>query len=530
MVELPVSPLGLVSLYIISSGWLLFLAATRSRPPQPVIGAEPLYFVLVVPALNEELVIANTVRHLLRLRGDNYVVLVIDDGSDDGTAAAVEAFGAERVRLLQRRPPNARLGKGQALNNAYEAILTSELPEIYGEENIIVAVMDADGQVEPDMLDKVGPYFADPKAGAVQVGVRMLNARDNLITRWQQYEFVTFNFIFSRARESLGSGSLGGNGQFVRLSALSSLDSRPWSDNLTEDLDLGLRLMRKGWRNHYCHDAKVYQQAVRSMRRLVRQRSRWYQGHLSCWKHIPGVLASPMPAYRKADVLNYLIAPATVIPLGILSIGAAGYVVAGAFHPLLPQYLPSLSTDPVAWLKWYILGVGVAPLLGLAIWREGHESPVKALLWGHLFCLGSYIWFAAALQAAHRATQQRGGWLKTSRTAIEGAEPLPLASATTSRFLAAGREVRWSESTGVIMPLRSDNFLPRYQLARRGIPEGFQSPVTRPSRLSHHLERKRTEVYARRLELLIGEGAAGSDARRHQRHHLAETEPAAATP
>ncbi len=312
------------------------MAALTAKPPKSEERQGRLFFVLVVPALNEELVIANTVRHLLSLAGENYLVMVIDDGSDDATAAAVRAFKGPKVRLVTRRPPFARLGKGAALNYAYEAIVTSELPEMYGEDNIVMAVMDADGQVEPDLLQRIAAYFGASQTAAVQTAVRMLNAKENLITRWQQYEFVTFNWIFSRARESIGSGSLGGNGQFVRLSAPTSLGGQPWTDCLTEDLDLGLRLMLKGWPNHYAHEAKVYQQAVSSLRPLVRQRSRWFQGHLSCWRHVPAILVHDMPAFRKADVLNYLLAAALVLPLGLVSLAGILVMVASATLSFAP--------------------------------------------------------------------------------------------------------------------------------------------------------------------------------------------------
>src|SRR5437870_1712426 len=131
---------SLIALYLVSMAYVLHLLGQTARRPAPAAG-EPPFFVLVVPALNEELVIANTIRHLLSLDGENYMVLVIDDGSTDGTAAAVDAFSTPKVRLVSRKPPYARLGKGAALNYAYQALLTSEVPELYGESNVVMAVM-----------------------------------------------------------------------------------------------------------------------------------------------------------------------------------------------------------------------------------------------------------------------------------------------------------------------------------------------------------------------------------------------------
>ena len=76
----------------------------------------------------------------------------------------------------------------------------------------------------------------------------------------------------------------------MRLSALVSLGDSPWSKSLTEDLDLGVRLLSLGWRNEFCHTAAVHQQGVTELGRLIRQRSRWFQGHLMSIRLVPKVL------------------------------------------------------------------------------------------------------------------------------------------------------------------------------------------------------------------------------------------------
>ena len=108
----------------------------------------------------------------------------------------------------------------------------------------------------------------------------------------QDMEFVIYTEVFQRGRRHLGSVGLGGNGQFVRLSALRSLGPAPWTRSLTEDLDLGVRLLAAGWRNEYCRTAAVHQQGVVEVKRLIRQRARWFQGNLQSWRLIPLVLRS----------------------------------------------------------------------------------------------------------------------------------------------------------------------------------------------------------------------------------------------
>src|SRR6185312_5621229 len=132
----------------------------------------------------------------------------------------------------------------------------------YDPDDVIICVVDADGRLDSHVLEEVNPHFDDPATGAVQVGVRMYNRKQGLLPRLQDMEFVVYGEIFQLARRHIGSVGMGGNGQFMRLSALDSLAGSAWSDCLTEDLDLGVRLLAHGWTNVHCPTAAVHQQAV----------------------------------------------------------------------------------------------------------------------------------------------------------------------------------------------------------------------------------------------------------------------------
>src|SRR5690606_16844026 len=100
----------------------------------------------VVPALNEELVIEASVRRLLSIRKDAEVV-VIDDGSEDRTAEIVDNLHTEdpRVRVIRRVAPNARQGKGKALNYAYNRIAAECRESGADPASVVICVVDADG-------------------------------------------------------------------------------------------------------------------------------------------------------------------------------------------------------------------------------------------------------------------------------------------------------------------------------------------------------------------------------------------------
>ena len=394
---------------------LLFasLAQVGQAPPSP--GKRP-FFVFVVPCLNEELVIGRCLDKLLAMPSTDFAILVVDDGSDDGTSGVAKSYDPARVWLLQRTPPFAREGKGAALNAAYRHLWNSGLLQGYDPNDVVVAVVDADGRLQPDALDTVAPYFQQATVGAVQVGVRMYNAQESLLARMQDIEFVVFTEIYQRARRHLGTVGLGGNGQFVRLAALRSLEDSPWTDCLTEDLDLGIRLRLHGWVSEYTGRTWVEQQAVISLPRLIRQRARWFQGHLQCSRRIPVILRAGLPLHTTLDLCWHLLGPVTIL---LMSIWSALFVASLAY---LWASDPAGSWRTVTTEIWilpgfYVLSIAPAVLYGLVYRRQTQSLPRRRVaVLAHLFIVYGYLWFLAGWRAVWQVGTGRRGWAKTSRT------------------------------------------------------------------------------------------------------------------
>ncbi len=466
-----------------------------------------LFFVFLVPCLNEELVIARSLERLLSMPARNFAVLVVDDGSDDATSEVVRGYLGDRVWLLRREKPNARQGKGEALNAAYRYLRSSTLLEGRRPEDVVVAVVDADGRLEPSTLFEVAPYFRDPSVGAVQIGVRMYNADQSLLTRMQDLEFVTFTEIYQRARQRLGSVGLGGNGQFTRLAALESLGEAPWTRCLTEDLDLGVRLLVAGWRNSFCPTAHVSQQAVTRPWALIRQRARWFQGHLQCWQRIPLVLLSDLDARSRFDLVQSLLSPALVLltslllPITGISIAAALLSGAGGIR-LGPS---TLFAAVIA----YVLSFGLAPLYGFSYWlRDSEVSLPRALLQAHAYTIYGYMWFAAGWIAVWRTIRRRSGWAKTGRTA-DGALPAATAGAVVDLTAPAGdaRVITLDpEPARPSEPLTPEPLTPEPALRS----ERSLMAASAPRRRRHRLARRSALVLAAALILPAGAERLGA--------------------
>jgi cellulose synthase/poly-beta-1,6-N-acetylglucosamine synthase-like glycosyltransferase len=279
-------------------------------------------------------------------------------------------------------------------------------------DKVIVGIMDADGRLDRDAPVRVAAYFAKPEVGAVQIAVRIDNRRDSTLGRLQDMEFVTYTDVFQGARDLWGVAGLGGNGQFVRLSAHLDLAPAPWTNGLTEDLEQGLRLICVGWQVRYCRDVAVHQQGLESVRKLLRQRSRWFQGHLQAWRQIPCIIRGA-PLRTVPHLLHTLLVPVLLL---------CNVLLLGAFAAMLAAFAvsPAVRLDlarPGVFIDWYWLTFALAVFLAVSVYarREPGLTRWRILALGHAFAGYSLLWVVAGYWALGRMLSGRRGWLKTER-------------------------------------------------------------------------------------------------------------------
>jgi cellulose synthase/poly-beta-1,6-N-acetylglucosamine synthase-like glycosyltransferase/peptidoglycan/xylan/chitin deacetylase (PgdA/CDA1 family) len=262
-------PVGLLTL---ARALLLVLLARRHarRPRDAALPAARPPVTVVVPAYNEEVGIAASVRSLAN--GDYPVieVIVVDDGSTDDTAAVVAGLHEPNVRLL--RQPNQ--GKAVALN-AGVAAATHD----------IVVTVDGDTVFEPATLRFLVEPFADARVGAVSGNTKVGN-RGSVLGLWQHIEYVMGFNLDRRMYEVLRCmptvpGAIGA----FRMDALREAGGVS-DDTLAEDTDLTMAINRAGWLVVYEPRARAWTEAPASLSALWRQRYRWSYGTMqSMWKH-----------------------------------------------------------------------------------------------------------------------------------------------------------------------------------------------------------------------------------------------------
>ncbi len=180
-----------VARLVLLGGLALLNRARERRRILPVLGDDAPLVSVLIPAYNEEKVIASSIRQILRSRYANLEVIVVDDGSVDATSAVVREHYAHEPRVRLITIPNG--GKAHAVNTA--------LHESHG---AVVVALDADTQFEPDTIPRLVRWFADPKVGAVAGNAKVGN-RINLITLWQALEYITAQNLERRALAALGA-------------------------------------------------------------------------------------------------------------------------------------------------------------------------------------------------------------------------------------------------------------------------------------------------------------------------------------
>lgn len=384
-------------------------------------------WVFMVPALNEEITITDSVMRLSEVQVTHSRILVINDGSTDRTGEILAGLSESipQLTVLTRVPPDAQRGKSDALNNAWryvhDVVLGQGQYEGWDPSQVIVTIVDADGRLDPE-AGKVTRHFNNPRVGGVQSQVRIYN-RNGLLTYAQDLEFGIFGTVFQLGRTSWGTANMGGNGQFNRLAALDSVAvedafgrAGPWrGGRLTEDQDIGLRLMHNGWSGEQSSEVSINQQGLHSLRLLFRQRTRWSQGAWQVLDQIgPSLRNKELGFVAKIDQLGYLLIPIIQVWVGLSVVLSASFLILGISQPrwtiTLLVLLYVFSALPG------IFGVFMARR------NQGIAAFFTNLLFAHLYLVYSWMIYPVVYRALFRHVVGSNSWAKTKREEIEPAE------------------------------------------------------------------------------------------------------------
>jgi len=248
------------------------------RPRVQVPGGALPGITILVAAYNEEAHIASTIDSIARQQYPGPLqVIVIDDGSTDGTAGALAPLHypwLEVIRLPQNR------GKSHALNAGLQQA-----------RHRLTLTVDGDSYLYRNALrNLVGRYLSDPPdTRAVAGAVLVRNSRTNLVTAAQEWDY--FHGIAAIKRlQSLYQGTLVAQGAFSIYDTGTLRELGGWPHTVGEDIVLTWAMLERGWRIGFAENACVFTNAPTTWKQFIRQRQRWSRGLIEAFKAHWGLL------------------------------------------------------------------------------------------------------------------------------------------------------------------------------------------------------------------------------------------------
>ena len=226
---------------------------------------------ILIPAHNEQLVIENTLQAMVNLDypKDKLEVIPINDNSNDDTGFIVDEYAKRYpfIRPLHTKPPTGGKGKSGALNQG--------LKHSTGE---VIVVYDADNTPEPEAVyHLVLGLNNDKKAAAVVGKFRVLNATENLLTRFINIETLTFQWLAQAGRwHWFKMTTIPGTNFAIRRSVIEKLGG--WDEKaISEDTELSFRVYNAGYHIRFFPAAITWEQEPETLKVWWKQRMRWAQ-------------------------------------------------------------------------------------------------------------------------------------------------------------------------------------------------------------------------------------------------------------
>jgi poly-beta-1,6-N-acetyl-D-glucosamine synthase len=321
---------------------------------------EPLVSI-IVPCFNEEVVIEEVMRGLAALDYPRYEIIVVDDGSHDGTYRRALAAIDTRSGVSMRVVTQANGGKARALNRGIAASRAD-----------YILCVDSDSVLAPQSLRKAIRHFRDPTVGAVAGNVKVGN-RTTWLTWLQALEYVEgLNMVRSAQAFFRTVNIVPGPIGLFRREAIARAGWCP-SDTYAEDCDLTLALVARGWKITYEPQAIAYTEAPERLRPLLRQRYRWTRGILQALrKHAGAILGGGESNFGARVTVLYMCFEAVIWPAA--NVLANAFLVAIALHYGVSRLLV------LWWLQLTLLSM-VGALFSVAMEREDFRLVPLAIVY-----------------------------------------------------------------------------------------------------------------------------------------------------
>jgi 1,2-diacylglycerol 3-beta-glucosyltransferase len=382
---------GLLAIYML----LLTLSALLINRAKKPVCKNKKKFAVIIPAHNEHKVIQNTIQSAKSLQypSDMFDVIVVADNCTDDTASIAITNGA----IVFERIDDEKRGKGFALNWI--------VPQVLGRLSRYDACVfiDADSVVSPDFLEQMN--------SSLQEGHQVIQGSYLVLENWSSWRvqvatvaLALQNYVRPLGKASLGfSTSLKGNGMCFASDLLRTI--RWDGSSLTEDLDMGLELIRREVRVHFNPKAVVHAVMPASPSNATTQRMRWEGGRFTTIRH--KLLPLLKEAWKKKSIHILEAAADLVFPPLVIFFLAVSFFVCLSGIPLWFGWM-SVTFPLWAWLS-ILASLILHCILGIFIARV-HPRNLLAVLYLPFFFLWKISVYIKMVE-----TKDTHEWIRTAR-------------------------------------------------------------------------------------------------------------------
>lgn len=374
---------------------------------------------VLIPAWNEEVGIVKTIESVLDTQYPCLQIVVINDGSTDGTHVKVTGF------MIDHKPEEhhgARLkyihvsngGKARAMNRA-----------LLGADGEIIITIDADSVMDPAAIANLVKHFSHPGVGAVAGNVIVGNRRKPI--EWMQQMEYLYGFFFKRVDSLFNSVYIvGGAAAAYRREVLQEMGGFD-QGIITEDIEMSTRILSRGYKTRYAADAVVYTEGPSDFKGLCNQRLRWKYGRILTFikhrklffsvrqAHNPYLtfLLLPMAVYAEflllievfmlASFFIYTVYTTDYAPLAfVVALLAAVFGVQVLADPKRRFHRNLVLIAPVTWLVFYAMDMIELQALFRSLKRLVTRQELKWQRWVRVGILNSaYIEEPLGLDSLH---------------------------------------------------------------------------------------------------------------------------------
>mgnify|MGYP004533886703 FL=1 len=332
-------------------------------------------FMAIIPAHNEEAVVANLIESLKNqtYNKELYDIYVIADNCTDNTARIARNAGA----IVYERFDETKKTKGYALN----WFLQQKIKE--NAEYDAFFVFDADNIVDKNFIKNMNKKLCQGE-DVVQGYRDIKNPSDNWITAGYAIFYWQMHRFYHLARYNIGlSPLLNGTGFMVRFDVIKP---QGWdTETLTEDIEFSLKRIIKGKKLGWATDAIVYDEQPTGFKQSWSQRSRWTVGHIQCMSKYTKQLAIAAKENKNMINIDGLLYIVGSIPMFIIT------MILLFSNFVMYNASTITSAELIKNIIFYLAPTFILPIfVGIfAMWLDGRKIKpmIKGLLCYPLFLL-----------------------------------------------------------------------------------------------------------------------------------------------